>query len=278
MSTVFSSGQPGLAHVPPPLANRALNGAAAAWSCAAMLGQLLFAFYAAVFYGGALLRRTPHEWNKVLPNGYIAGDTAGNLALGAHMLFAVVIMACGALQLLPRLRGTAPRLHRWSGRLYVALAAIASLTGLYMVWFRDRGGSAVQHTGISIAALLILLFAVIAVHYARRRKFREHRRWALRLFLVVGAVWFFRVGLMFWLFVNQGPVGFDPKTFTGPFLNFLSFAQYLLPLAVLELYLRVSERGGAAARLAVSGLLLVLTGAMSVGIGVAAMGLWLPHM
>jgi uncharacterized membrane protein len=278
MSTVLTSNEPAVGYAPLQLANRALNGAATVWSGAAILGQLLFAFYVAVFYGGAILRGAPGEWNKVLPHGYIAGDTAGNAALGTHMLFAVVIMVCGALQLLPRLRSAAPRVHRWSGRLYVALAVVASLTGLYMVWFRDRSGSAVQHTGISIAALLILLCAAMAVHHARLRQFSIHRRWALRLFLVVGAVWFFRVGLMFWIFVNKGPVGFDPKTFTGPFLNFLSFAQFLAPLAVLELYLRVREQGSVAARLAVAGLLLGLTGAMATGIAVAAAALWLPHL
>jgi uncharacterized membrane protein len=278
VSSVLSPGQPAVAYAPLHLANRALQGAIATWCGAAILGQLLFAFYVVVFYGGALLRGAPEHWNKVLPNGYVAGDMAGNAALGTHMLFAAVIMACGALQLLPRLRSAAPRLHRWTGRIYVTLAVVASLTGLYMVWFRGDARRMVQHIGITIAAVLILLCAAKAVHYARRREFAEHRRWALRLFLVVGAVWFFRVGLMFWVLVNQGPVGFDPKSFTGPFLDFLSFAQYLLPLAVLELTMRVRERGGAAARLAVAGLLLALTGAMAAGIVMAAMVMWLPRL
>lgn len=278
MSSVLSSGQSAVAYAPLPLANRALQGAIALWCGAAILGQLLFAAYVALFYGGALWRGTPEHWNKVLPNGYVAGDTVSNAALGTHMLFAAVIMVCGGLQLLPWLRRAAPRLHRWTGRIYVTLAVLASLTGLYMTWFRGDSRRLVQHIGISIAALLILLCAALAVHYARQRHFTQHRRWALRLFLVVGAVWFFRVGLMFWIAVNQGPVGFDPKTFTGPFLNFLSFAQYLVPLAMLELTMRVREHGGAAARLAVAALLLVLTAAMAVGIGVAAMWMWLPRL
>lgn len=282
MSTVLSpghtSGQPAVAYAPLRFANRTLNRVIATWCGTAIAGQLLFALYVAVFYGGSLLRGTPEDWNKVLPNGYVASDTFSNAALGAHMLFAAVVMACGALQLLPWLRNAAPRLHRWTGRVYVTLAVGASLTGLYMTWFRGSGSRFVQHIGISIAALLILLCAAMAVHHARGRRFGAHRRWALRLFMVVGAVWFFRVGLMFWIFANQGPAGFDPETFTGPFLNFLSFAQYLLPLAVLELTLRVREHGGVAARLAVSGLLLVLTAAMAVGIGVAVMGMWLPRL
>lgn len=278
MSTVLSSGRPVAGYAGLQLANRALKGVAAAWCGAAIAGQLLFACYVAVFYGGALLRGSPAEWNEVLPIGYVAGQTAGNLALGTHLLFAVVLTVCGVLQLLPRLRSAAPRVHRWSGRVYATLAVLASLTGLYMTWFRGSGGHAVQHVGISVAAVLILLCAAMAVRHARQRRFAQHRRWALRLFLVASAVWFFRVGLMFWIAVNHGPAGFDPKTFTGPFLDFLSFAQWLVPLAVLELYFRTEEQGGAAVRLGMALLLLGLTGAMAVGIGVAAVGMWLPRM
>jgi hypothetical protein len=96
--------------------------------------------------------------------------------------------------------------------------------------------------------------------------------------MVVNGVWFFRVGLMFWIAVNQGPVGFDPKTFTGPFLSFLSFADYLLPLAVLEIYLRTKDRAGVAGRFAMATVLFVLTLAMATGIVVATMGMWLPRM
>jgi hypothetical protein len=36
-----------------------------------------------------------------------------------------------------------------------------------------------------------------------------------------------------WSRTNHGPAGFDPKAFTGPFLTFWSFGNYLLPLAIL---------------------------------------------
>ncbi len=83
---------------------------------------------------------------------------------------------------------------------------------------------------------------------------------------------------MFWLVINKGPVGFDPSTFTGPFITFLSFAQYLLPLAVLEIYLRAQDRPGSLRRFATATILFVLTGAMGVGIFAATVGMWLPRI
>ena len=96
--------------------------------------------------------------------------------------------------------------------------------------------------------------------------------------MVVSGVWFFRVGLMFWIAVNRGPVGFDPRTFQGPALVALGFLQFLLPLAVLELYFMAKEGGSPLARIAMSGVLMLFTLAMGLGIVVATMGMWLPHM
>lgn len=248
------------------------------WFAVAVAGQLLFAWYVAAFYGGALAQGELVRWNQVMPRGYVAGDTAGNAAIGVHVLVTVLITIGGALQLLTPLRRLAPSFHRWNGRVYVLLALASSLIGLYMVWFRGAVGGLVQHLGISGNAVLIVLCAVLLVRHARAGRIAQHRRWALRLFLAVGGVWFFRIGLMAWIVANGGPVGFDPVSFQGPVLSLLSFAQYLLPLAVLELYLRARASQRPAARIAMACLMLVLSVATVAGVAAAAMVLWLPHL
>jgi hypothetical protein len=217
-------------------------------------------------------------WNRVLHVGYVPGDTLGNLVLVSHLMFAVVVTVGGALQLLPQIRRLWPRFHRWNGRVYLLSTAIASIGGLIMVWTRKTGGDLSQDLAISINALLILGFAGMALRHALARQFDVHRRWALRLFLAVSGVWFFRVGLMFWIVVNHGPVGFDPNTFTGPFITFLSFAQYLVPLGLLQLYFHAQECGNARGRFAMAGSLVILTLAMTGGIAAAAAIMWLPHL
>ncbi|SHM90656.1 Predicted membrane protein [Duganella sacchari] len=240
------------------------------WFLATIAGQLMFGMYVAALYGGAAIHGDLKGWNAVMTHGYVDGQRLGNAATGAHLLMSAIIMLGGALQLIPQLRTVAPVFHRWNGRLYVACAVAAGLSGLYMLWFRGAVGDTVQHLGTSLNSVLILVCAFLAVRHALARDFAAHRRWALRLFLCVSGVWYFRIGLMFWLAVNGGPAGFDIKTFTGPFLSFLSYAQYLLPLAVLELYLR-RVRGAA---------VLVALSAVVTGVGgvVATMGMWLPRM
>lgn len=262
----------------PALPRLALAGAAGLFFLVTVAGQLIFAGYIVLLYGGHAARGNLALWNQVMTHGHVAGDGVGNAATAVHLLLAAIIMLGGALQLLPQVRRLAPRLHRWNGRVYLAGAVVAALSGMYMVWWRGAVGDTVQHVGISVNAVLVLLFAGLALRRVLQGDIAAHRRWALRLFLAVSGVWFFRVGLMFWLAANGGPAGFDPATFRGPFLSFLSWAQYLLPLAVLELYLRCRAHGGAWQHWCMALLLASLSLAMAAGVAVATMGLWLPQL
>ena len=261
------------------VADKALKAAARFWFVVAVVGQLIFVVYIVSFYGRSVVEGDLARWNRVIFHGYIPGDHMGNFALGVHLFLAAVITVGGALQLIPQLRARVPSFHRWTGRIYMLTAFTTSIVALYLVWI--RGGSAgdvSQHVGISLNAVLIMLCATLALRYAVARNFKTHRRWALRLFLVVSGVWFFRVGLMLSFLLFKGPFGFDPTTFQGPFLTFLIFAQYLVPLAVLELYLRTQDRAGATRRIAMAAGLFVLTLAMGAGILGATMGMWMPNI
>jgi len=264
---------------PAPAAHRPLRVAAAVWLCIALGGQALFAAYVALFYGRAALAGTPQQWNRVLPHGYIAGDHAFNAILASHLLLAVGIVLAGAAQLLPALRRLAPAVHRWNGRLYLLSALALSLGGLAMIWVRGgAAGDVGQHLGTTLNALLILAFAAMAWRAARAGRIAAHRRWALRLFLAVSGVWFFRIGLMFWLAINQGPAGFDPERFVGPALTILAFAQTLLPLAVLELYLRALDSRRRALQGLATGTLALMSLVTLIGSAAATLGMWWPML
>jgi Predicted membrane protein (DUF2306) len=257
---------------------RMLTNAARSWFVVAALGQLIFAYYIAVLYGASALRGDWAAWNKVMPRGWNVGDTVGNIAIAVHLLFALILTVGGMLQIVPQLRSRMPAFHRWNGRLYLLSGVAAALGGTYLIWVRGTVGDTSQHLATTLNAILIVCFAAMAWRYARARDFVTHRRWALRLFLVMSGVWFFRVGLMLWLLIHQAPVGFDGKTFTGPFLTALAFGQTLLPLLILELYFYAQKHAATRGRLAMTGLLAVLTLATAVGIVGATMMLWWPRL
>lgn len=259
-------------------AGRALRIAATAWVAVAGLGQLAFAAYIVGFYGRTAWQGRYADWNQVFGRSYVAGDGYGNALVAVHLAVAALVMVAGLAQLAPAPRARWPRLHRWNGRFYLAAAAAMSLGGLAIMARRGSAGDLWQSLGLGLNGVLMLAFAWQTVRHARARRFAEHRRWALRLYLAMSGVWFFRIGLMLWLVVNQGPVGFDPDTFRGPALTALAFAQYLLPLALLELYLRAQQRGGAGERSAVAAALAVATLLTAAGTAAAAAILWLPRL
>jgi uncharacterized membrane protein len=261
------------------VADTALKAAIRFWFGVMVIGQLVFAFSVASFYGMAALRRNSAQaWANHITHGYVPGDTMGNFAVAMHLSSAVVVILAGMIQLIPQIRERAPAFHRWNGRLYIVTAFTISLAGLYMTWVRGSVGDLPQHLGGSIMAVLIMLCAVMALRYALARDFKTHRRWALRLYFVISASLFIRAGIFLAVFLNHGPFGFDPTTFSGPFLTFITFAQYVVPLAVLEIYFRTQERAGAPGRLAMAAGLLVLTVALGAGIFVVTMAIFVPNV
>lgn len=261
------------------IADKSLRISATFWFAMMVAGHAMFAFYIIGFYGGAAASGDLAQWNKVLDDhGYRAGDVAGTIFLGLHLLLAAVITIGGPLQLVPQLRAWVPGFHRWNGRLYIFTAFATTLSAFYLI--ATRGGTIagpIVTAGIMLNGALILAFSVQALRHARARSITAHRRWALRAFIAVSGVWFFRVGMMFWFFTNQGPVGHS-DAFDGPFDIFIAFGCYLVPLAVLELYLRVQTRGTPPAKLAIAALLSVLTVIMGIGIAMATLMMWLPRL
>lgn len=262
----------------PSRANSALKAAAACWFTVTALGQLMFVAYLIGFYGRTAAQGNLEAWNDVLVRGYVAGDTTGNIVVTMHLAFAAMIMVSGIIQLATGVRRIFPRFHHWNGRVYLLSAAVMSVGGLIMTWTGRGPGDLSQHLASSLNALLILVCGGMVLRYALARRFVLHRRWALRFFLVVSGVWFFRLGLTLWIMVNQGPVGFDPGTFRGPALTAIAFAQYLLPLFVLELYFRAQDSAGSRGRIAMTAGLLASTLVTTAGIASASIMLWLPHL
>lgn len=278
-SAPISAHLPTATSVPGSLARRVLTYTVLTWAALAVLGHWIFlAYILGALYPPLLLNGLGGLEGLHLPSGFRAGDTPGNLAAASHLLLAAVVIGGGPLQLIPAIRRRFPALHRATGRIYLTAAVITAVGGLWIVWTRGTVGDLLSHLTISGDALLILLCAAFALRYAIAGRLVEHRRWALRLFFVASAVWFFRVGLMGWIALTDG-IGVDFDTFTGPFLVVLGFAQYLLPLAMLQWYFRCqSSLAGMPERWAFSAVLAGLTAYMAVGIVAATMGMWLPRM
>ena len=261
---------------PPPLAlwNKILGRTGIAWFCVAAIGQTAFILFIASYYGVRTATGNYAGWNdKSLIKGHVPGDDAGNLMFALHVLLAAVMTFTGLIQLVPVLRRKFPKLHRWSGRIFLVLACFLALGGLWLTWGRDTYLSLVSAVSVSLNAVLILVCAAYTLRFALARRFADHQRWAMRLFMVANGVWFIRVGLMGWILINQSPRWMN-STMSGPADIVISYGSFLIPLAVLELYSAARRSRSVPAKAAAS--LLVAGATVFTGIGIlgASMFLW----
>lgn len=256
---------------------RALSAGATAWFAAALFGQWAFVAFIMLYFGGPLidgdlsaLNRKPHI------TGYVPGDLAGNTQFVGHALLGGLVTFAGVWQLVPAVRRRWPAFHRWNGRLFLGIALLVTLSGFYLTWVRGSQLGPASNLSITSNGLLILCFAVLAWRSARRRDVTAHRRHALRAYLLVNGVWFLRIGIMLAGLV-LAPLGvkidYEGATFIG-----VSFASWVLPFAVLELYFRAEGSRHAGIQYAMGGGLGILALATLAGSLAAIAFMWWPAL
>jgi hypothetical protein len=249
------------------------------WFLVFFAGQWMFAVYIFFRYWwqSAFIEHF-ERWNRTAPDLYIKGAPFRTAIFGLHAAIAAVVSLLGPLQVIPALRRYAPRFHRISGRIYVYFAFAIGLDGIILAWRPKAIGDKPGHLIVSINALIILLCALFTIRTAKKRDIPAHNRWAVHLLLAMSGVWLFRVFLMLWLTIYSRPVGFDPETFTGPFLTILGLLVYIFPQVMIWGYFRSKESLSAGVKLTFSLLLLLVTFGMAVGVFAAITRMWLPRI
>ena len=240
----------------------------------AFIGQMTFVFYIVSFYGGIVVSGAYEKVNETLGHGIIAGDGIGNFMLAIHIALAAVIILGGPMQFLPFIRNRFPVFHRWNGRIYFTTALVVSLAGLYMNATRGAHGGLPLALGNGLNAALIFGFSLMAWRTARQRNFAAHKKWALRAFLMVSGVWFFRIGYGLWLLLT-GFKGYGMGEYlNGPFDIFLGFGHSLVPLMLVELYFFAKSHTNTRVKIGGTIGLGILTVLLAAGIVVAGMVFW----
>jgi uncharacterized membrane protein len=130
------------------------------------------------------------SYRYLLPNTPgIPTDVAKNLMrhpwLAIHASLAATALILGPIQFIPRLRAARPRLHRWTGRIYIVACLTGGSAGLLLAWGTDAGP--VAQFGFGALAVSWIFCTARAWRLAVARRFVEHRRWMVRSFALTFA-------------------------------------------------------------------------------------------
>lgn len=249
------------------IANQSLKYTTMFWFVTALVGQWFFFYYIMGFYGTSVINDNMEYWNVVFERfgvtPFHAGDSTGNFVFAAHAIGAGIIAFGGALQLIPKVRNSFPKFHKINGYVYLITVFSLAISGFYLVWVRDPDPIGISEIGTTINGFLILAFAYLTVRFAIKKNIATHRKWALRLFFVSNAQYTLRLGTFSYL-VTGSMLGMNPA-FGDPFFYIWTFACYVLPLLILQLYFYAQEKGSNRVKYATSGVLFTITTLMITG-------------
>lgn len=146
-----------------------------------------------------------------------------------HILPAALFMLLAPLQFSRSIRARHIRVHRWSGRLLVALAIPIGLSGFFFGLFMPFSG-VVEASAIGFFGGLFLFAVTQAFIAIRRGDIARHREWMIRMLGVALGVSTVRlVGIALALLTREGPqVWFGLSVWLG----------FALTLAAAELWIR----------------------------------------
>lgn len=260
---------------PPSSGDRLLAASARLWFATAMAGQWAFVWFILAYFGA---RSVGGDWaalnDKPHITGYVPGDSLGNAQWLLHVFVGAVVTVAGMLQLLPWLRRRWPALHRWNGRMFMLTAAVATLSGFWLTWVRGSQLNLPSAVSTSLNGALILVFAALAWRSALRRQMAEHRRHAVRAYLLVNGVWFLRIGIVpvgAVMAATGHDMGYDSAAFLA-----VSVLSWVAPLACTELYFAAEAAPRQRPKYLVAAVFVALALLTVVGGGAALMVMWLP--
>ena len=259
-------------------ADNVLSSIVKGWVGIALVGQWMFAIYIFTLYALPTIAGNSEVTHEMLPgHGVKDKSFIDSILYFSHILPAALMALSGVFQLFPSIRRKYPKFHRINGRMFFVLAISGALTGLYLTWGAGLRFSDIGSLGVTLNGILIPVAIYFAWRTAIKKQFNLHQRFAVHSFLLVNGVWSFRLYLMGWFITNQGPNG-NSANIDGPADITLSFASYLFPMLIAELYFWAKRNRSNRVKWSVSivaaiGTLITLIGVLSAG-----SAMWFPRV
>jgi uncharacterized membrane protein len=160
--------------------------------------------------------------------------------LVVHVLCGTVAIVTCCLQVWPALRQKHPRVHRLSGRLYVAAGVLpGGVSGLAVAYVSPSGLS--MQLSTMTTSVLWIATAVVGFRMVRQGRIADHRRWMVRSFALTMSIVVSRVlGVVYDHTILPPPVTQDIPALIAwgqERAGLASWPGWILPLLIAEWWL-----------------------------------------
>jgi len=165
--------------------------------------------------------------------------------LVTHIFLGSVALLTACLQVWPWLRRSHLRVHRWSGRIYVAAALSASVCVMIISPMGLHGAN--QRVANTMLAILWFATTLAGFRAIRQRRYNDHRQWMLRSVALAFSIVAFRVWMLI-VFAALVPEIYRGAEVDSAALNqaigVTSWVSWIVNLLIVEWWLhrrRISE-------------------------------------
>ncbi len=236
--------QPGPGAIGPPLTAadaRVLVWIGRLFGLATLAGLGVFGTYIALRATGATVKNF-EQWRNLVAGLPMptASDWIANLGIGLHFVMGTVLVLAWPILLSARVRTRHRKVHRWTGRIYVAAGFLAGAGGMSYIVTHGTFSRAAA-IAFSLWGAVMMLSSVMAYVHARARRFDRHRAWAIRLFAMVVGSWLFDIEIQAWT-DWAGGIGMNADGASGPFDLALLVLFFVPNLLIAEVFIRNMHR------------------------------------
>lgn len=164
---------------------------------------------------------------RIFPSELADSFKARPWGIYPHVIVGMIALAIGPLQFHPRIQARTS-LHHTLGKIYVVIAILVGIVGLYMSAYSF--GGIITHAGFGLLATGVLITTTMAYRSVKSARYAQHREWMIRSYSLMFGAPTLRLWLPLLIVAYQGDF--------RPAYLWVSWVSWVPNLLLAEWYIR----------------------------------------
>lgn len=171
---------------------------------------------------------------KLFPD--INDKIISKISLYTHFICGTIIMIIGPFQFLDITHRL--KIHKYIGISYLISCILCAIGGLIFISTRGTVGGIYMSIPFAVYGLLMFVYPIITYYYIYKKDYRNHNKWAIRLFLLGNGSMLYR---MLYIIACKFFVKCFPVTFKSIMDYTFDWLFFVIPMICAEIYLFIKN-------------------------------------